>query len=104
MKKLVLCILLSFAATAQGATDFNITISGVGCDGAGTCFANVAPAVNQTCNNNAQVRWDGSTSAGKNFTAAALTAKAAGLTVNIGTIDASCNGNFPVMNFITVAG
>lgn len=104
-----------FGATpAFSATTFGVTITGVGCDANGVCFANISPAANvaggsAACPNQAQVRWDGLSAEGKNWTASALTAKAGELTVNIGTVDDQCTGGatmdqFPVLNFMTVAG
>lgn len=97
-----LVALAGFSASAMGATQSNRTLTGVGCDSGGVCFANVTPAVVTSCTNPNQVRWDGSTSSGKNFTASALTANASGATVNIGTVDGVCNGSFARVNFITV--
>ena len=94
--------LMVMSSSAFSATDTGVTLSWVGCGQDGTCFANVSPSVSQNCTNNAQVRWSGITAAGRNFTAAALTAGASGATVNLGTIDGQCSGNFPVLNFITV--
>lgn len=105
MKKIITGIvfgLMIMSSNAFSATDTGVTLSGVGCGQDGTCFANVSPSVSQSCANNAQVRWNGTTAAGKNFTAAALTAGASGATVNLGTIDGQCSGSFPVLNFITV--
>jgi hypothetical protein len=110
MKKIInmlaLCLIFSIGATQSSfaATDKDVTITGVGCGADGNCYANVSPAVSQSCNNNRQVRWNGTTSEGKNLTATALTAKASGLTVNVGTIDNNCAGDFPTLNFITVSG
>lgn len=100
----VLLASLLYSPLSMSATDRDVTITGVGCGQDGTCFANVSPAVSQNCNNNNQVRWNGNTGPGRNFTASALTARAANITVNVGTIDGQCSGNFPVVNFITVAG
>ena len=105
MKSIISIVLLGIllmSSNAFSATDRGVSLSGVGCDASGICFANVSPALSQNCNNNNQVRWDGNQAAGRNFTAAALTAGASGALVNIGTVDGSCSGNFPVLNFITV--
>lgn len=101
---LIAAAIMSISGAASAGTDTNVTITGVGCGASGTCFANVTPPITQSCTNNNQVRWDGNTSAGKNFTASALTARAGELLVNIGTIDGQCSGAFPVVNFITVTG
>lgn len=98
----VLVVGIVFSQNGMAAVDKNVTLKGVGCLADGNCFANVSPAASQSCASNGQVRWDGSTTAGKNFTAAALTAKASGKKVNVGTVDGECNGNFPVLNFLTI--
>ena len=117
MKKTILLAIIaagSISTSAFSATTFGVTITGVGCDSSGTCFANISPAATVTsgqlaCPNQNQVRWDGGSAEGRNFTASALTARASGLTINLGTIDGECAGGgtddvFPVVNFITVAG
>lgn len=117
MKKLLLIASMAagfVTAPAFSATTFNVTISATGCDADGVCFMNITPAATvasgeTACPNQNQVRWDGTTAEGKNFTASALTAKAADFTVNLGTVDSQCTGGmtddvFPVVNFITVAG
>lgn len=105
LKKALGGIALSIAMTtgvANAATQADRTITGTGCDSNGTCYANITPAATTTCTNPNQVRWNGTDTAGKNFTAAALTAKASEATVNIGTVDGECNGQFAKVNFITI--
>ncbi len=105
IKKIALAaaLLTSVSGTAQARTDQNVAITGVGCGQDGVCYANVATPVGPTsCSNRNQVRWAGTTNSGKNFTATMLTAKASGALTNIGTVDGSCSGAFPTLNFVTV--
>ncbi len=106
-KKIMLSgLILGTASFAQAGTITNagVTILGVGCGASGTCFANTKTAVGPTalCTGSKQLRWDGSNSQGKNFTAILMSAKIAGETVNIGTFDDACSGTNPSLNFVTV--
>ncbi len=96
----------STGALAAAASASNVTVERVGC-GASTvsCFIIVpAGVVTSSCATNARlISWDGTTTSGKNITATALTAKAAGLQVNLTYDDAECNGPNPRLIALTLA-
>ena len=105
INKVVVAIGL-FAVSSISNAQFvgGATISGVGCDANNTCFMNLANGPLTSCSNNTQVRWDGSTPQGRSWLASALTAKASGAPINLGTLDTCQNsGQFDTVNFITVA-
>ena len=102
IKKIVIASLLTLSFTsAQAQFLAGRTVEGVGCDANNVCFVNIVGSPFTFCTNALQVRWDGGTPQGKAWLATALTAKASGQTVTIGTLEV-CDGNFDTVNFITL--
>lgn len=83
------------------------TIVGIGCADDGVCFINLSGSpfgIPGECISS-QVRWDGTSSEGRGFTATALTARAAGFPIRIGFNDTPGNcfdSNRSALTFITV--
>ena len=109
MLKKSICVLAAITAfqapmTASAGTQKNVTLNGAGCLSDGFCFAKVSPNLGpESCDIRNQIRWDATTSIGKNFTATILTAQASGSSVNIGFNDTNCTtGNTPELEFVTI--
>lgn len=78
--------------------------TGVGCGVSGECYANFAgDKFGPVACESRQLRWDGTSSEGKNLTAAVLTAKAGAIAVNIGYEDTCAVGAVsPTPTFVTL--
>lgn len=104
-KYLLLSVMLMAAAGSANAATSDKTITGAGCDQAGTCWVNFTPALlssDTTCSNKTQVRWAISDASGKNWLATGLTARAAAIKVNFGLVANTCAGNFAKVNFMSL--
>lgn len=102
IKKIALASVLTLTITSANAQFLaGRSIDGVGCDANNICFINVVGSPFTSCTNALQVRWDGGTPQGKAWLATALTAKASGQAVTVGTLDI-CSGDFDTVNFITL--
>jgi len=113
MNKIIIAAAAMAAFSGQvnaQATTPGAIITSAGCDGNNNCFINldrnVVTGALPACPNSIQIRWDATTPVGRNFTATALTARAAGLPVNVGTTGACAGGPtddvFSVLNFISI--
>lgn len=111
MEKLLLTSVLALGlvgGTANAGVASNQTVVSVGCyDEAPdnvACFMLLPAAVGPAACNEAQLRWDGTTTTGKNLTAVGMTAYALGQKVRVSFDDVACfsgdTKDFPLVKWI----
>ena len=96
-------------ANAAPTSARNIEVLRVGCGAETVACYIVVPSrgINSSCADTSAptvlISWNGTTTSGKNITAAAFTSKAAGFNVNITYDNSECNGPNPRLIALTIA-